>query len=129
MFALQTPPPNESVLRCDRHSGFTLHFAEPWLDVVPGASTVTVITDTACYAFDAVVLATGFRVELASRPELARLHNRVLPWRDRVLPRKRRGTRRRRAFLIPAAASSSSNPLPVRRPASATSIASIGASR
>jgi len=50
MFALQTPPPNESVLRCDRHSGFTLHFAEPWLDVVPGASTastVTVITDKA----------------------------------------------------------------------------------
>ena len=47
MLALQTPPPNESVLRCDRHSGFTLHFAEPWLDVVPGASTVTVITDKA----------------------------------------------------------------------------------
>jgi cation diffusion facilitator CzcD-associated flavoprotein CzcO len=86
MFALQTPPPNESVLRCDRHAGFTLHFAEPWRDVVPGAGSVAVITDKARYAFDAVILATGFSVELASRPELARVHNRVLLWRDRILP-------------------------------------------
>ena len=32
LFAVQTPPPYESVLRCDRHAGFALHFAEPWLD-------------------------------------------------------------------------------------------------
>jgi FAD-dependent urate hydroxylase len=86
MFALQTPPPNESVLRCDRHAGFTLHFAEPWRDVVPAAGSVAVITDKARYAFDAVILATGFSVELASRPELARVHDKVLLWRDRILP-------------------------------------------
>ncbi|HET6928309.1 MAG TPA: NAD(P)/FAD-dependent oxidoreductase [Hyphomicrobiaceae bacterium] len=86
MFALQTPPPNESVLRCDRHAGFTLHFAEPWRDVEPGAGRVAVTTDKARYAFDAVILATGFSVELASRPELARVHKKVLLWRDRILP-------------------------------------------
>src|SRR5262249_8005510 len=39
LFAVQTPPPHESVLRCDRHVGFAVHFAEPWLDVVPEART------------------------------------------------------------------------------------------
>jgi cation diffusion facilitator CzcD-associated flavoprotein CzcO len=84
LFAVQTPPPHESVLRCDRHAGFALHFAEPWLDVVPQASTVTVITEKAHYVFDAVVMATGFSVDLSSRPELARVKEEVLLWRDRV---------------------------------------------
>ena len=28
------PPPYESVLRCDRFTGFSIHFGEPWLDIV-----------------------------------------------------------------------------------------------
>ena len=35
IFGEGVPPPHESVLRCDRHAGFAIHFAEPWIDVVP----------------------------------------------------------------------------------------------
>jgi FAD-dependent urate hydroxylase len=80
----QTPPPHESVLRCDRNAGFALHFAEPWLDVIPAADGVTVVTAKARYLFDAVIMATGFVVDLALRPELARIHDRVLLWGNRV---------------------------------------------
>ena len=83
-----TPPPHESVLRCDRHAGFTIHFAEPWLDVVPAADGVTVVTAKARYRFDAAILATGFSVDLAQRPELARIHDKVLLWADRVGPQE-----------------------------------------
>jgi cation diffusion facilitator CzcD-associated flavoprotein CzcO len=78
------PPPHESVLRCDHHAGFTIHFAEPWLDVIPTPEVVRVVTGRACYAFDAVILATGFSVDLPRRPELARLHDRIALWADRI---------------------------------------------
>ncbi len=84
IFAEQTPPPHELVLRCDRHAGFAIHFAEAWADVVPAAGDVTVVTAKARYAFDAVIMATGFVVDLSLRPELARIHDRVLVWGDRV---------------------------------------------
>jgi len=80
------PPPHESVLRCDRHAGFALHFGEGWDDVVPGAKGVAVVTEQARYAFDAVVIATGFAVDLVLRPELAAFADRILLWRDRISP-------------------------------------------
>ena len=79
-----TPPPHESVLRCDRLAGFALHFAEPWLDVAPRADGVVVVTPKATYAFDAVILATGFAVDLRLRPEIAGAHDQVALWGDRV---------------------------------------------
>ena len=78
------PPPHESVLRCDRHAGFTMHFDEPWLDVIASADGVTVVTAKARYAFDAVIMGTGFSVDLAQRPELAGFHDRIALWADRV---------------------------------------------
>jgi cation diffusion facilitator CzcD-associated flavoprotein CzcO len=84
--AEQTPPPHESALRCDRHAGFAIHFAEPWIDVVPEPGGVTVVTAKARYRFDAVIMATGFTVDLSLRPELARFHDKVLLWGDRVPP-------------------------------------------
>jgi cation diffusion facilitator CzcD-associated flavoprotein CzcO len=86
IFGVQTPPPHESVLRCDRHAGFTLHFAEPWTDVMTTAAGVTVVTAKARYDVDAVIMATGFSVDLAQRPELAQTHGKVLLWGDRVSP-------------------------------------------
>lgn len=78
------PPPHESVLRCDRHAGFAMHFAEPWLDVVASAGTVRVSTARAQYQFDAVILATGFSVDLAQRPELVHLSDKIALWADRI---------------------------------------------
>jgi FAD-dependent urate hydroxylase len=80
------PPPHESVLRCDRHDGFSLHFSEPWLDVAPTDNGVTVITARARYDLDAAIMATGFSVDLAQRPELAGFHDRLALWADRIAP-------------------------------------------
>jgi cation diffusion facilitator CzcD-associated flavoprotein CzcO len=88
IFDEAVPPPHESVLRCDRHAGFAIHFAEPWTDVVAAADGVTVVTPKARHQFDAVILATGFSVDLAQRPELARLHDMIALWGDRIAPRE-----------------------------------------
>jgi cation diffusion facilitator CzcD-associated flavoprotein CzcO len=80
------PPPHETMLRCDRHPGFAVHFAEPWLDVVATDDGVTVVTGKARYRFAAVILATGFAVDLAQRPELAQVHDKIALWGDRLTP-------------------------------------------
>ena len=59
-------------------SGFEIHFAEPWLDVIPDATGVEVVTDKARYRFDAVVLATGFSIDLSRRPLSRDAEARVL---------------------------------------------------
>jgi cation diffusion facilitator CzcD-associated flavoprotein CzcO len=84
IFAEAVPPPHESVLRCDRHTGFAVHVAEPWVDVIPSADSVTIITGKARYRFDAVILATGFSVDLARRKELAHFYDKISLWADRV---------------------------------------------
>ncbi len=88
IFAEAVPPPHESVLRCDRHAGFALHFAEAWLDVVPSTDGVTVVTAKARHSFDAVILATGFSVDLPRRPELAHLYDKISLWADHVTPQE-----------------------------------------
>ena len=120
-----TPPPHKSVLRCDRHAGFTIHFAEPWLDVVPVADGVTVVTAKAQYRVDAAILATGFSVDLPQRPELARIHDKVLLWADRVGPRRPRDIPIPPASPISAPASNFSSARQAWRQASRTSTASM----
>ena len=86
LFAEGVPPPHETVLHCDRHAGFAVHFSEPWLDVIPRADGVTVVTGKERYEFAAVVFGTGFAIDLAGRPELAGFHDKIAVWADRVTP-------------------------------------------
>ena len=88
IFSEAVPPPHELVLRCDRHPGFAVHFGEPWLDVIDSADGVTVVTAKARYTFDAVIMATGFSVDLAQRPELAGFHDKISLWADHVSPQE-----------------------------------------
>jgi cation diffusion facilitator CzcD-associated flavoprotein CzcO len=83
IFDEQAPPPHESVLRCDRHPGFAIRFAEPWADLAVDAEGVRVTTSTEQHRFDAVILATGFDVDLTQRPELASFADQILLWGDR----------------------------------------------
>jgi cation diffusion facilitator CzcD-associated flavoprotein CzcO len=80
------PPPHETMLRCDRHAGFGVHFSEPWLDVIAADDGVTVVTGKDRYRFAAVIFGTGFSVDLAQRPELAQFHDKIAVWADRVTP-------------------------------------------
>lgn len=87
VFAEQTPPPWESVARCDRFANFSIRFDAPWLDVLPASDGgLTIVTDGGGERFDRAVLATGFDVDLALRPELAAFAGNVLLWSDRVPP-------------------------------------------
>ncbi|MFN3744599.1 MAG: FAD/NAD(P)-binding protein [Hyphomicrobiaceae bacterium] len=86
IFGEQAPPPYESVLRCDAHPNFSIRFSEAWTDVVPEAAGVHVTTTKGRHAFDAVIFATGFEVDLAKHPLLAPLADSILLWRDRIAP-------------------------------------------
>ena len=84
VFAEQTPPPWESVARCDRFAGFSIRFACPWRDVEPRPGGIAIITDAGAEPFDRAILATGFDVDLARRPELAGFAPAIKLWRDAV---------------------------------------------
>ena len=86
IFGEQAPPPHESVLRCDVHPNFAMRFSEAWTDVAPDAAGVHVTTAKGSYDFDAVILATGFEVDLAKHPLLAPFADNILLWRDRIAP-------------------------------------------
>jgi cation diffusion facilitator CzcD-associated flavoprotein CzcO len=80
----QVPPPFESVLRCDRHPAYRLRLGEPWLDVVAASDGAIVRTESGRHRFDALIIATGFDVDLPERAELAGLRDSIVRWGDRV---------------------------------------------
>ena len=84
IFSEQVPPPYESVLRCERHPGFSIRFAESWLDLAAGAAGIEVKTSKASYRFDAVIVATGFDVNLMDRPEITPVRDAIETWRLHV---------------------------------------------
>jgi cation diffusion facilitator CzcD-associated flavoprotein CzcO len=86
IFGEQAPPPHESVLRCDVHPNFSIRFSEAWRDVALSADDVRVTTSKGEYNFDAVILATGFEVDLAKHPLLAPFAEKIVLWSDRIGP-------------------------------------------
>jgi cation diffusion facilitator CzcD-associated flavoprotein CzcO len=83
---VQMPPPHESVLRCTRHAGFDLRFAEPWVDVIPDDDGIDIVTAKGRHRFDAVIFATGFNVDLADVPYLETILPHIETWGERVAP-------------------------------------------
>ncbi len=86
MMAPQVPPPHESVLRCDAFANFSLRLGTPWLDLCPDANGVTVVTPQGYARFGAVIIATGFDVDMMERPEIVAFSAQALTWRERVAP-------------------------------------------
>ncbi len=82
----QTPPPRDSTLRVARHPGARLHLSSPLLDVTHHDGALHVRTPHGEYELDFLIFATGFRVDLATRPELALLAPHIRFWRDRMTP-------------------------------------------
>jgi len=81
IFGEQVPPPYESVLRCERHAGFSMRFGEGWTDIRPGPA---VITPKGEQRFDAVIVCTGFDVNLTDRPEVAPIRDAIDVWAHHV---------------------------------------------
>lgn len=80
------PPPQETYDRCAAHDTFTLHPAEPWKSVYESADQVVVSTNKQTYAFDFIIVGTGFIYDAASRPELAPYAHGIAVWGDRIAP-------------------------------------------
>jgi cation diffusion facilitator CzcD-associated flavoprotein CzcO len=81
-----SPPPHNSMLRVSRHRNFSI-----FANCTPRAVDVRngrVLLDTTrgAFAFDVLILATGFNVAWSKRPELAALKPHVQLWRDRFTP-------------------------------------------
>lgn len=81
IFSEQVPPPYESVLRCERHPGFSMRFGEGWTDIRPGP---LVVTPKGEHRFDALIVCTGFDVNLTDRPELAPIRDAIDVWANHV---------------------------------------------
>jgi cation diffusion facilitator CzcD-associated flavoprotein CzcO len=81
IFSEQVPPPYETVLRVERHAAFSARFGEPWRDILPGPR---VVTPKGEHAFDAVIVCTGFDVNLLDRPEIALIREAIETWREHV---------------------------------------------
>jgi len=84
IFSEQVPPPYESVLRCEKHPGFAVRFGEGWNDVCEDSNQITVKTPRQSHAFDAVIVCTGFEVNLLERPEIASFRDAIDTWGNHV---------------------------------------------
>ncbi len=80
------PPPVRSFETAMSLDNFRLRPATPWLDVSQQADAIHVTTPDGILEFDHLLLATGMDVDLAARPELKTLHDRVALWGDRYTP-------------------------------------------
>ncbi len=84
IFSEQVPPPYESVLRCERHAGFSVRFSEGWDDIVVSKTAIEVKSGKQKHSFDAVIVCTGFDVNLMDRPEIAPLRDSIRTWAQHV---------------------------------------------
>ena len=82
----QTPPPRDSVLRVSRRPNARLRLSSPVLSLAEADGALRVETPRDSFLLDFLVFATGFRADLARRPELALLAPHVRLWRDRFAP-------------------------------------------
>lgn len=80
----QVPPPHGSTLRVSRHANARFLLDSPVLAVEPtAAGSLLLDTPKARLEYDFLVFATGFRSNLALRPEFAPFAEHIRPWSDR----------------------------------------------
>ncbi len=84
IFSEQVPPPFESVLRCEKYAGFSVRTGAPWSDIAADSEGVTVTTPKGTHRFDAVIVATGFDVDMMERAEVSAFREHAMVWADRV---------------------------------------------
>jgi cation diffusion facilitator CzcD-associated flavoprotein CzcO len=79
--------PLDSVERVVAFNGFHIYLDTSLSDVtLAGNGKVVAKAGRQTFRFDHVIAATGYRIDLAAQPELARIHEGVALWRDRYRP-------------------------------------------
>ncbi|MFH5923990.1 NAD(P)-binding domain-containing protein [Roseomonas xinghualingensis] len=86
--AAQTPPPRDSTLRVSRHPHARLHLSSPVTGVREEGGALVVATPRGEVTVDFLIFATGFKVALDERPELALIAPHIRLWRDRFTPER-----------------------------------------
>ena len=82
----QVPPPHGSTLRVSRHAHAFFHFGCAVQDVTQVGHALHVATAKGTFAFDFLVLATGFVIDWAQKPEFAPFARHVRTWGERYQP-------------------------------------------
>jgi cation diffusion facilitator CzcD-associated flavoprotein CzcO len=79
--------PLDSIQRAVAFSGFHVHLDSSLSDVsLAGNGKVAAKVGSRRMRFDHVIAGTGYRIDLAAQPELARIHEAIALWRDRYRP-------------------------------------------
>ena len=86
IFDMNQPPPQETFVRCTRFGNFSMHLGCSLDRVHFEDNKVWLTTPQGTQAFDFLIAGTGFTVDLAARPELARFHDKIARWSDRYHP-------------------------------------------
>jgi cation diffusion facilitator CzcD-associated flavoprotein CzcO len=86
IFEMNQPPPQETFDRCIRHENFFMRLGCPIERVAFADEKILLTTSRGTKAFDFLIAGTGFSVDLAARPELARFRDKIASWSDRYSP-------------------------------------------
>src|SRR5690606_12796581 len=79
--------PFDSLERVVKFDNFHIHLDSSLADLAPaGHGQVSGRTASRSFRFDYLIAATGYRIDLAAQPELARIHEHVALWGDRFRP-------------------------------------------
>ncbi|HEY0913168.1 MAG TPA: NAD(P)/FAD-dependent oxidoreductase [Bradyrhizobium sp.] len=86
IFDMNQPPPQETFDRCTRFENFSMQLGCPLERVGLKDEKILLTTSHGAEAFDFLIAGTGFTVDLAARPELARFYDKIACWSDRYHP-------------------------------------------
>jgi cation diffusion facilitator CzcD-associated flavoprotein CzcO len=78
--------PFDSVERAVAFDNFRIHLNSSLSDVAASGRQVTGRVGSKSFRFDHLIAATGYRIDLAAQPELARVHEHVALWGDKFKP-------------------------------------------
>ena len=85
-FELQPPPTQEMFNRAAGNPRFRLVLGAPWRRVSVAGEKILAETAEGDFAFDHLLLGTGYETDLSCRPELAGVVEHIALWRDRYTP-------------------------------------------
>jgi len=86
IFDMNQPPPQDTFERCACHANFSIHLGCPIDHVRFEDNRIWLTSPKGTQTFDFLIAGTGFVVDLARRPELARFHDQIACWSDRYRP-------------------------------------------
>jgi cation diffusion facilitator CzcD-associated flavoprotein CzcO len=80
------PPPHGSTLRVSRHPNARFNFGCPVLSAERDGQALRVNTPKGTFAFDFLIVSTGFKIDWHLRSEYAAIAPHVRAWKDRFTP-------------------------------------------